>query len=71
VYDKEINQLHYQDNAAKAEGFGFMLTCKIAAEEMKHVAFQKMEFSRRCSVNGGEEFKGVHSLVARMYCCRC
>jgi hypothetical protein len=65
VYDKETNQLHYQDEAAKAEGLGLTLTCKIAAEEMKHVAFQRAQFTTRCSVDDGSEFMRLRSKVAR------
>jgi hypothetical protein len=68
VYNKETNRQRYQDASAKAESLGLMITCRIAAEEMKHVAFQKLAFSTRYSMDDGAEFKGVRSRVARFYC---
>jgi hypothetical protein len=71
AYNKDTNKHFYQDASAKAESLGLMITCKIAAEEMKHTAFQKPSFSTCCSEDGGEEFKGIRSLLDPMYCCRC
>ncbi|KAI4628772.1 hypothetical protein J4E83_003325 [Alternaria metachromatica] len=65
VYDKNTTKLRYSDASAQAEGLGLMMTCKIAADEMKHVAFQNIEFSTLCSANDGAEFQQLRSRVAR------
>jgi len=69
-YNKETNQLRYQDAAARAENLGLVATCKIAAEEMKQVAFQKAHFSTRCSAYDISEFMGLRSRVARLHICK-
>jgi hypothetical protein len=71
MYTTGSNRLSYQDNAAKAEGLGLLLTCKIAAEEMKHVAFQRLKFSTRCSVDDGSNFMGLRSRARRLEYCKC
>ena len=71
VYDKDTAKLRYSDASAQAEGLGLMITCKIAANEMKHVAFQNIEFSTLCSANDGAEFQQLRSRVARFSQCKC
>lgn len=66
-YNKETNQLRYTDECARTENLGLMVTCKIAAEEMRQVAFQKAEFSTRCSAYDGPEFMGLRSKAARLH----
>ncbi|KAI4630680.1 hypothetical protein J4E80_001618 [Alternaria sp. BMP 0032] len=65
VYDKDTAKLRYSDASAQAQGLGLMITCKIAADEMQHVAFQNVEFSTLCSVDDGAEFQQLRSRAAR------
>ena len=69
-YNKDTQKLRYRDAAARAENLGLIVTCKIAAEEMKQVAFQKAEFSTRCSAYDGQEFMSVRSRAVRLHCCK-
>jgi len=69
-YNKDTQKLRYRDTAARAENLGLIVTCKIAAEEMKRVAFQKAEFSTRCSAYDISEFMGLRSRVARLHICK-
>jgi len=65
VYDKDTAKLRYSDASAQAGGLGLIITCKIAADEMQHVAFQNVEFSTLCSVDDGAEFQQLRSRAAR------
>lgn len=49
---------------------GLMITCRIAAEEMKDIAFYKISFSARSSVNDGSTYMGLDSLAGRFQCCK-
>ncbi|KAI4658981.1 uncharacterized protein J4E79_006741 [Alternaria viburni] len=65
VYDKDTAKLRYSDTSAQTEGLGLMMTCKIAADEMQHIAFQNVEFSTLCSADDGAEFQQLRSRAAR------
>jgi len=65
VYDKDTEKLRYSDASAQAEGIGLITTCKIAADEMQHVAFQNVEFTTLCSLDDGTVFQQLRSRVAR------
>lgn len=66
-FNKDTNTLRYRDVSARAENLGLVVTCKIAVEEMKKVAFQKAEFSTRCSAYDISDFMGLRSRVARLH----
>ncbi|KAI4688704.1 uncharacterized protein J4E84_004634 [Alternaria hordeiaustralica] len=65
VYDRDTARLRYSDTSAQTEGLGLMMTCKIAADEMQHVAFQNVEFTTLCSLDDGAVFQQLRSRVAR------
>ncbi|KAI4936843.1 uncharacterized protein J4E92_001568 [Alternaria infectoria] len=65
VYNRGTAKLRYSNTSAQTEGLGLMMTCKIAADEMQHVAFQNVEFTTHCSVDDGAVFQQLRSRVAR------
>jgi hypothetical protein len=49
---------------------GLMITCRIAAEETKNLAFQKLTFRARRSEDDGSEYMKVRSLAGRLKICK-
>ncbi|KAI4665863.1 uncharacterized protein J4E78_003328 [Alternaria triticimaculans] len=70
-YDSEMGKLLYQNPSITPKQvvrIGLRITCRIAAEEMKNIAFRKIQFYPKPSDDDGGEYMKVRSRAGRFRC---
>jgi len=71
-YDSELGKLLYQNPSITPKQvvrIGLRITCRIAAEEMKTIAFRKIQFYPKSSIDDGGRYMNVRSRAGRFWCC--
>ncbi|KAI4714652.1 hypothetical protein J4E89_000333 [Alternaria sp. Ai002NY15] len=70
-FDSETGKLLYQNPSSEPKQvvrLGLRITCRIAAEEMKDRAFEKVNFYPKRSIDDGGEYMGLRSRAGRFRC---
>ncbi|KAI4695632.1 hypothetical protein J4E81_005958 [Alternaria sp. BMP 2799] len=70
-YDSETGKMLEQSPSSEPKRvvrLGLMITCRIAAEELKNCAFRKLQFSPHLSQDDGKAFLGLASRAGRFQC---
>jgi hypothetical protein len=70
-YDAETGKMLYQHPSIKPKQvvrLGLMITCRIAAEEMKNIALPKIHFTTRSKFDDQPGYLGLQSRAARFKC---
>ena len=72
-YDSETGKMLEQSPSSEPKRvvrLGLMITCRIAAEELKNCAFRKLQFSPHLSQDDGQAFLGLASRAGRFQSCK-
>ncbi|KAI4687869.1 uncharacterized protein J4E88_003462 [Alternaria novae-zelandiae] len=67
-YDSETGKMLEQPTSSESKHvvrLGLMISCRIAAEELKNCAFRKLQFSPHLSQDDGQAFLGLASRAGR------